>query len=56
MIKLADLEKKFSDAEYWRYKANFVWRMYLNNLKMVRSLRKENRLLRDLLMDYVEEE
>ena len=39
---------------YFSEQAMYWWRRYLRNLKVIRNLREENRTLRLLLSDYVE--
>jgi len=51
-MDLAKIEKAETSMEYWKDETNYWYRRYIRNLTMVKRLRAQNRILRQLLSDY----
>ena len=48
MVDFKEIEQHETSMEYHKDQSNYWWFRYLNNLKMIRKLREENRKLRKL--------
>jgi hypothetical protein len=55
MVDLDEVHRSETDMAYWKEQAMTWWRMYIRNVTVVKKLRNQNRVLRLLLSDYVEE-
>ena len=52
-MDLAKIELSETSIKYWKEDSMYWWKRYLRNVAMVRRLRAQNRILRQLLSDYV---
>ncbi|MCK5642821.1 MAG: hypothetical protein KAJ19_18575, partial [Gammaproteobacteria bacterium] len=49
-------QTKDSCVSYWKVKSMYWWRRYISNVRLIAHLRQQNRRIRLLLSDYVNEE
>ncbi len=56
MANLKEIRESEHSVDYWRDKTMYWWRRYLSNVKLIADLRRQNRKIRLLLSDYVNQE
>lgn len=56
MVDLNQVRQAENSLEYWKEESLLWWRMYLRNLIVIKSLRKQNRQLRLIISDYIGED
>lgn len=55
-MNLNEIRRSETDVNYWKDKTMYWWKRYLKNVKLIAGLRRQNRQIRLLLSDYVNEE